>query len=58
MSRKIENSDLGEVREPAIIESLKCLDMNAKESEENTKIDDNNLEEKGKGNQPIKNSSI
>ena len=58
MSRKIENSDLGEVSEPAIIESLKCLDMNAKESEENTKIDDDNLEEKGKGNQPIKNSSI
>ena len=57
MSRKLENSDLGEVTEPAIIESLKCLDMNSKESEENTKIDDNNLEEKGNVNQPIKNSS-
>ena len=57
MSRKLENSDLGEVTEPEIIESLKCLDMNSKESEENTKIDDNNLEEKGNVNQPIKNSS-
>ena len=58
MSCKQEKSGLEEVNEPAVIESLKCLDMNAKESEENTKIDDNNLEEKGKGNQPIKNSSI
>ena len=57
MSRKLENTDLGEVSEPAIIESLKCLDMNSKESEENTKIDGNNLEEKGKVNQQIKNSS-
>ena len=57
MSRKLENTDLGEVSEPAIIESLKCLDMNSKDLEENTKIDDNNLEEKGKVNQLIQNSS-
>ena len=31
--------------------------MNSKESEENTKIDDDNLEEKGNVNQPINNSS-
>lgn len=57
MSGKLENSDLREVSEPAIIESLKCLDMNSKDFEENTKIDDDNLEEKGNVNQPIKNSS-
>ena len=57
MSRKLENTDLGEVSEPAIIESLKCLDMNSKDLEENTEIDDNNLEEKGKVNQLIQNSS-
>ena len=46
MSCKQEKRGLEEVNEPAVIESLKCLDMNAKESE-NTKIEVNNSDEKG-----------
>ena len=46
MSCKQEKSGLEEVNEPAVIESLKCLDMNAKELA-NTKIEANNSDEKG-----------
>ena len=46
MSCKQEKSGLEEVNEPAVIESLKCLDMNAKELA-NTKIEANNSNEKG-----------
>ena len=53
MSSTTENKDLGEPNEPTVIESLKSLDMNVKESE-NTKVDSKDTNEnKGKNNEII-----
>ena len=50
MTSTTENKDLGDPDEPTVIESLKSLDMNVKESE-NTKPDAQDTNDnKGKSN--------